>query len=112
MSSAAFRVGATLALAVVLAFLAIPLVAIFVEAGPAELVSSLGREGALEALRLSLETSLISLLIIVAVGTPAAYLLARCRFHLTCTHVSCTSHRAWNWARQRANHRPSRIRTG
>lgn len=80
MSSAAFRVVATLALAMLLAFLAIPLLAIFVEAGPAELVASLGREGALEALRLSLETSLISLLIIVVVGTPAAYLLARRRF--------------------------------
>ena len=64
------------ALALALAFLTLPIVAIFVDAGPAELVSSLGEPGALEALRLSLETTAISLLVIVAVGTPAAYLLA------------------------------------
>lgn len=79
-SSAAFRAGATAALVVLLAFLAIPLVAIFVEAGPGELVSSLGRDGATEALWLSLRTSLMAIALIVAIGTPAAYLLARRRF--------------------------------
>ncbi len=79
-SSLAFRLGAGLALGLLLAFLAIPLVAIFVEAGPEELISSLGREGAAEALWLSLKTSLIALTLIVAIGTPAAYLLARRRF--------------------------------
>ena len=67
-------------MALLLAFLAIPLVAIFVEAGPGELIASLGREGALEALWLSLKTSLIALAIIVVVGTPAAYLIARRTF--------------------------------
>jgi molybdate transport system permease protein len=75
-----FRVAATAALALLLAFLAIPLVAIFVEAGPGELIASLGREGAAEALWLSLKTSLIALAIIVVVGTPAAYLIARRSF--------------------------------
>lgn len=79
-SSLAFRAAATLALVLLLAFLAIPLLAIFVEAGPGELISSLGRDGAAEALRLSLETSLMALAVIVIVGTPAAYLLARRRF--------------------------------
>lgn len=79
-SSLAFRVLATAALALLLAFLAIPLLAIFVEAGPGELISSLGREGAVEALWLSLRTSLMALALIVVVGTPAAYLLARRRF--------------------------------
>jgi molybdate transport system permease protein len=78
--SALFRVAATIALAALLAFLAIPLVAIFSEAGPGELVSALGTEQATEALWLSLKTSLAALAIIVAVGTPAAYLLARRRF--------------------------------
>jgi molybdate transport system permease protein len=78
--SLAFRLGATAALAVLLAFLAIPMVAIFVEAGPGELISALGREQATDALWLSLKTSLAALAIIVAIGTPAAYLLARRRF--------------------------------
>lgn len=76
----AFRLGALIALAVLVSFLAIPVVAIFVEAGPRELVDSLGREGSAEALWLSLRTSLAAVVVIVAVGTPAAYLLARRRF--------------------------------
>jgi molybdate transport system permease protein len=65
------------ALAVALAFLTVPVAALFADAGPGELVRSLGDEDSLAALRLSLETSLISVAIIVLVGTPAAYLLAR-----------------------------------
>jgi molybdate transport system permease protein len=68
------------ALAVVLCFLGLPIVAIFVDTSPADLVSSLGEEGALEALRLSLECTAIAVAIIVLVGTPAAYLLATRRF--------------------------------
>ena len=71
-----FAVGASLALAVVLAFLTLPVVAIFVDVPPGDLVSSLGDDAALDALRLSLETSAIALAIIVVVGTPAAWLLA------------------------------------
>lgn len=78
--SLAFRIGAAVALTLLLAFLAIPLLAIFVEAGPEELYSSLGRDGAGEALWLSLKTSLMALVLIVVVGTPAAYLIARRRF--------------------------------
>lgn len=76
----AFRLGSLLALALLLGFLAIPIVAIFVEAGPRELLDSLGREGSLEALWLSLRTSLMAVIVIVAIGTPAAYLLARRSF--------------------------------
>jgi molybdate transport system permease protein len=64
------------ALAAVLLFLALPVVAVFVNVPPGELVASLGDEGALEALRLSLQTSGIALAIILVAGTPAAYLLA------------------------------------
>ena len=71
-----FAVAASLALALVLAFLTLPVVAIFVDVPPRELVSSLGDDAALDALRLSLETSAIALAIIVVVGTPAAWLLA------------------------------------
>jgi len=80
MSSVAFRLGSAGALALLLSFLAIPLIAIFVEAGPGELLASLGEDGALEALGLSLRTSLVALAVIVVIGTPAAYLLARRRF--------------------------------
>lgn len=52
----------------------------FVEAGPGELLKSLGDPGALDALWLSLRTTLSAIAIIVAIGTPAAYLLATRRF--------------------------------
>ncbi|MGI8920300.1 MAG: ABC transporter permease [Solirubrobacteraceae bacterium] len=65
-----------LALAASLAFLVLPVVAIFFNTNPAQLVSSLGDPSAAVALRLSLETTAIAIGIIVAVGTPAAYLLA------------------------------------
>jgi molybdate transport system permease protein len=68
------------ALALALTFLTLPVVAIFVEATPGELVSSLDDRGVLDALWLSLRTTLIALAIIVVVGTPAAYLLATRRF--------------------------------
>ena len=65
-----------LALALALAFLTLPIVAIFVNASPADLVDSLGDQGARDALWLSLRTTAAALAIIVVVGTPAAYLLA------------------------------------
>jgi molybdate transport system permease protein len=70
--------GVTLAgaLAVALVFLTLPVVAIFVDTGPGELLASLDDPGALDALRLSLETTTIAIAVVVAVGTPAAYLLA------------------------------------
>jgi molybdate transport system permease protein len=71
-----FRVLMIVALAVALSFLALPIVAIFVDVGPGELFGSLDDPAALDALRLSLETTAIALVLIVAVGTPAAYLLA------------------------------------
>jgi molybdate transport system permease protein len=75
-----FAVGAGLALAVALAFLTVPLVAIFVDVPPGDLVGSLGDDAALDALRLSLETSAIALAAILVVGTPAAWLLATRRW--------------------------------
>jgi molybdate transport system permease protein len=77
---ALFAVGAGLALAIGLAFLTLPVVAIFVDVPPGDLVDSLGDAAALDALRLSLETSGIALAVIVVVGTPAAWLLATRRW--------------------------------
>jgi molybdate transport system permease protein len=68
------------ALCAVLAFLTLPVVAILTNTSPGELVRSLGEPGALDALWLSLKTSLAAVAIIVVVGTPAAYLLATREF--------------------------------
>jgi len=75
-----FALVGTAALAAALAFLALPLAALLLAAGPRELVSPLGDAGALTALRLSLETSAIAVALIVVVGTPAAWVLATRRF--------------------------------
>ena len=75
-----FRVASVAALGAVLAFLALPVAAIFVEASPADLLGALGDPGALDALWLSLRCTAAALAIIVAVGTPAAWLLATRRF--------------------------------
>ena len=54
----------------------LPVVAIFVDVGPGELLASLDDPGATDALWLSLQTSLTAIAIILVVGTPAAWLLA------------------------------------
>jgi molybdate transport system permease protein len=71
-----FVVGLWLAIAIALCFLALPVLAIFIDSAPGRLLASLGDPQATEALRLSLETSTISVAVIVLVGTPAAFLLA------------------------------------
>jgi molybdate transport system permease protein len=70
------------ALAVTLAFLGLPLVALFTNSSPGDVLSSLGDETSRDALRLSLETSAISLALILIVGTPAAWMLATREFRL------------------------------
>jgi molybdate transport system permease protein len=65
-----------LSLAAALSFLTVPVVAIFLDSSPSELIDSLSEPGALDALWLSLRTTAISIALILCVGTPAAYLLA------------------------------------
>jgi molybdate transport system permease protein len=72
----AFPAALFAALALALAFLTLPIVAIFVRSSPSELIASLDDPGVLDALWLSLRTTLVALAIIVVVGTPAAYVLA------------------------------------
>jgi len=74
--SGRFAVLLAAALAVAFVFLALPMVAIFVDTSPGALLDSLGSGESLDALRLSLECSALALAVIVIVGTPAAYLLA------------------------------------
>jgi molybdate transport system permease protein len=83
-----FPLALIAALAIALAFLTLPIAAIFLEAGPGELLSSLTDEQALEALRLSLITSSIALALILLFGTPAAYLLATRSFRGRATVVT------------------------
>jgi molybdate transport system permease protein len=75
-----FAACLTLAAAVALTFLTLPVVAIFVDTSPSELLSSLDDPVARDALWLSLKTTTISLTLILVIGTPAAYFLATRRF--------------------------------
>jgi molybdate transport system permease protein len=63
-----------------LAFLALPVAAIFLRVSPGTLVHELGDPVARDALVVSLETSVVAQLVVVALGTPTAYLLATRRF--------------------------------
>jgi len=77
---AVFPAALVAALTVALLFLTIPIVAIFVDTSPGELLRSLREPESLDALRLSLTCTTVAVAIIVAVGTPAAWLLATRRF--------------------------------
>lgn len=65
------------ALAMVLTFLMLPIVAIFVAVGPGELLTALGRDVVVDALLVSLKSSVIAQVFVLSIGTPAAYLIAR-----------------------------------
>jgi molybdate transport system permease protein len=75
-----FGVLTAVALAAALVFLTLPIVAIFAQQPPGDLIAALGEEGALDALWLSLRTTAVALALILLVGTPAAYLLGTRRF--------------------------------
>ena len=76
----AFGAVAVAAAVLAVAFLVVPVVAIFADVSPGRLLDALGEEPAREALWLSLRTSALALAIVIAIGTPAAYLLALRRF--------------------------------
>jgi molybdate transport system permease protein len=69
-----------LASVVTCAFLALPLLAIFVHVPPRELVSQLSNPVVTDALVVSLKTTLVAQALILLFGTPTAYLLATRRF--------------------------------
>ena len=64
-----------------LAFLALPVIAVFARVSPARLVAQLGNPVVTDALVVSLKTTLIAQALILALGTPTAYVLATRRFH-------------------------------
>src|SRR5262249_58047689 len=76
----AFTFALVFATALSLAFLLLPVVAIFLRVSPGHLFAQLGNHVARDALLVSLKTNLIAEALILIVGTPAAYFLARRRF--------------------------------
>jgi len=67
---------------VLVAFLVLPLLALFVRTGPSELVAGLGHPLVGPALQLSAFTTTLSLVLVLVCGTPLAWLLARARGRL------------------------------
>jgi molybdate transport system permease protein len=74
------RILFALLTAVALAFLALPVAAIFLRVPPETLVRELGDPVARDALVVSLRTSALAQLLVVLFGTPTAYVLATRRF--------------------------------
>ncbi len=66
--------------AVALAFLLLPIVAIFVHVSPGRLVGQLSNPVVTDALLVSFKTTLIAQALVLGFGTPTAYLLASRRF--------------------------------
>ena len=77
---ALFAAALAAATAVALAFLVLPVAAIFFRVPPGDLVGALGHGVTRDALLVSLKTSAIAHACVLLVGTPAAYVLARRRF--------------------------------
>ena len=63
-----------------LAFLLLPIVAIFAELSPGDLREGLTSDVTRDALRVTVETNLVAMALIILFGTPTAYLLATRRF--------------------------------
>jgi molybdate transport system permease protein len=75
-----FELGLVVCAALVVGFLFVPLVALFLRVSPGTLFAQLGSEVALDALWITVKTGLIAHAFVLAIGTPAAYLLGTRRF--------------------------------
>jgi molybdate transport system permease protein len=71
-----FRIAIAIAAVLLLALLALPLVALMVRIPPGDLIARLGQPLVIDALRLSLLTTVAATLLVVVLGSPLAYLLA------------------------------------
>ena len=71
-----FGVALALATALAFSFLILPIVAIFVDIPPGELLDGMSDPAAVDALVVTLKTTLVANALILLVGTPAAYLIA------------------------------------
>jgi molybdate transport system permease protein len=68
------------AVGIVLAFLLLPVTALFLRLPPGTLLDQLASDVALDALRVTLETGLVAHALVLLLGTPAAYFLGTRRF--------------------------------
>jgi molybdate transport system permease protein len=73
-------VGVFAAAAVALAFLLLPIVAIFARVSPGELIGQFSRPIVKDALVVSLKTNVLAQTLVLLLGTPTAYFLATRRF--------------------------------
>jgi molybdate transport system permease protein len=80
MRAKAFTAALVAALVVTLAFLLLPVVAIFLRVSPGTLLDELGSGVVKDALVVTLKTNVIAQALILLVGTPAAYFVGRRRF--------------------------------
>jgi len=71
-----FRATLALATGVALLFLLLPVVAIFLQVPPGDLVDALGTSAARDALVVTAETNAVAMLLIIGFGTPTAYWVA------------------------------------
>ena len=70
-----FGVALALATALTLSFLILPILAIFLDIPPGRLLDGMNVPAAVDALVVTLKTTLIANLVILLIGTPAAYLI-------------------------------------
>jgi molybdate transport system permease protein len=75
-----FELALVVCVALVVAFLFVPLVALFLRVSPGTLFAQLGSEVALDALWVTVKTGIVAHAFVLAIGTPAAYLLGTRRF--------------------------------
>jgi len=77
---AALAVGATLVVTLVMAFLLLPIVALITYQPLHDLIDGFGTKVATDAIIVSLKTNAIAFVVMLGLGTPFAYILARRRF--------------------------------
>lgn len=73
-------VGAVVVITVVLAFLLVPIIALFTYQPVHDLINGFGTKVATDAILVSLKTNAIAFGVMVAFGTPFAYIIGRSRF--------------------------------
>ena len=78
--SRVFPAALVLAATLALGFLLLPILAIFLRIPPGDLLAGMRSEAAIDALLVTLKTSAIANVLILLVGTPAAYAIASRRF--------------------------------
>jgi molybdate transport system permease protein len=76
----AFDLVLVVATGLVLAFLLLPILALFLRISPATMLDALTSEVALDALWVTIKTGLVAHFFVLLLGTPAAYFLATRRF--------------------------------